>query len=626
MRVKSKYRLLGKAGLAGLLVLLCFAARAQNVHYVLKPSFQYDRISSYSEGLSRVQIGFDTTGFLNRSGKLVFTVPYNYGYVHNFHNGLARVQKETDDGYLYGYINKKGKLSIPFNFLEAKDFSDNRAVVYTLENGWEVINRKGQPVIDDSILITEMPHTNSDKMYDVEPPGFHDGLMLTRRNKKYGYANKFGKIVIPCRYDIALDFSDGAALVANEIPYKKMKGNSVIDSIYNSLPDGPLQKQWMIINKAGKVVYHFKKGEHPDWQENFSDGLVGFYNGRKKGFVNAKGEVIVPAKYGNNPYPLAYSDGVTIIQIRGQKSDNSDGYFILKDTTGKTISKIPFQTEKGLMYNSNLAYHEGLLAVKLLQKKGEMAWGYIDKQGNVVIAPQFSKALDFHDGRAVVVTHGKVGIIKNPLLGFSQTKKANCDCPKEMAGSKIDTIFRLPDGKAIALCGYTQSPKDSDLSEFALMDYQTGQRIGVWGSFSSCSIQEKGDTLVVHENKNFPVGKNYSYQYSAWTKTDIFNKKGKWIVQHRFDSGIKKYTSKQIAAVIHQYDTTPSTAKKTENVMLIAYKLFIATISGSKEARIRLLNFDKKYGELDGAWAEGYDDLMGMLKSWEDKKIHYPAE
>lgn len=68
------------------------------------------------------------------------------------------------------------------------------------------------------------------------------------------------------------------------------------------------------------------------------------------------------------------------------------------------------------MYDSNLGYHEGLLAVKIFVKGRGNLWGYMDKQGHFAIEPQFNKALNFYEGRAVVVTQeGSIGVLKNPL-------------------------------------------------------------------------------------------------------------------------------------------------------------------------------------------------------------------
>ena len=53
--------------------------------------------------------------------------------------------------------------------------------------------------------------------------------------------------------------------------------------------------------------------------------------------------------------------------------------------------------------------------------------------------------------------------------------------------------------------------------------------------------------------------------------------------------------------------------------MTLADKLFITSLSGSRTARAYLMAFNEKYGPLDGAWAEGYDRLMRLLKVWDNR-------
>lgn len=48
------------------------------------------------------------------------------------------------------------------------------------------------------------------------------------------------------------------------------------------------------------------------------------------------------------------------------------------------------------IYDGALPFSEGLAAVKKKQ------WGYIDRDGNVVIAPRFGPVSEFKDGRALV--------------------------------------------------------------------------------------------------------------------------------------------------------------------------------------------------------------------------------
>ena len=51
--------------------------------------------------------------------------------------------------------------------------------------------------------------------------------------------------------------------------------------------------------------------------------------------------------------------------------------------------------------------------------------------------------------------------------------------------------------------------------------------------------------------------------------------------------------------------------------MAIVNKLFIATISGDKKARQYFKEFKNKFGTLDGAFSEEYNDLTTMLELWD---------
>ncbi len=404
------------------LLLLPFALKAQEVQYVVSPDNSYSTISNFSDGLAKVEIKYDSIGFIDRNGKMVFTKNLRYNDVGNFHDGRASVGKEIDGTTKYGYINKQGKLVIPIIYAEVKDFSDSLAMVY--KDFWQVINHRGKTVMSDSLLITEM-HNNQGG-YDVEPPSFHNGLMLSRKENLYGYVNKQGKVVIPYKYKNALDFKDGIALVAEKVvdKGKTYKGHSVLDSIYNSLPgEDDEYPHWEVIDTTGKVLYKFPQNKSPYLVDDLAEGTIIFetvvkvngFGERRYGIVNKYGKMIVPPKYDNNL--LRFSDGVAIAQVHGKKSNNADGYMLIYNLNGEIVGKSSFMTKYGLMFDSNLYFHEGLLSVKIHnQEDNHYYWGYINKKGDFVIKPQFNKALDFHDGRAVVVTKdGKIAVIKNPL-------------------------------------------------------------------------------------------------------------------------------------------------------------------------------------------------------------------
>ena len=101
----------------------------------------------------------------------------------------------------WGYMNKKGTLTIPYIYSGAYDFSEGIALVYITKNKidyYGFIDKKGNEVIS---LQYEFGET------------FSHGLALVRKNRKFGYINMKGEITIPFNYDDADSFEDEKARV-----------------------------------------------------------------------------------------------------------------------------------------------------------------------------------------------------------------------------------------------------------------------------------------------------------------------------------------------------------------------------------------------------------------------------
>lgn len=98
----------------------------------------------------------------------------------------------------WGFVNRTGKVVVPFQYDSAYWFTDGLAAVK--QNGkWGFINREGR-------LVTPI-------QYDAVEP-FFDGLALVKQNGKYGFINTAGDVAIPLQYDFAFSFEhDGSASV-----------------------------------------------------------------------------------------------------------------------------------------------------------------------------------------------------------------------------------------------------------------------------------------------------------------------------------------------------------------------------------------------------------------------------
>jgi hypothetical protein len=258
----------------------------------------------------------------------------------------------------WGYIDKTGKLIIPFKFDHAGDFSE--------------------------------------------------GLAAVKLAGKYGYIDQTGKVVIPPRFDGGRPFSEGLAVVV--ICHFDRKGEI-------------LRYRYGYIDKSGTMVIQPRGVESLKWLSMFFRGLA-FSEGRacmkqgKLGFIDKTGKMVIPARY-NDVQP--FSEGLAAVKVKGKygyinrsgkivippqfndagpffeglapvhgdASRNQGGYI---DKSGKLIIN-------GAEFVLARAFSEGLAAV--MGKKDK--YGYIDKSGKFVIPPQFERVGDFSEGLAPVI-------------------------------------------------------------------------------------------------------------------------------------------------------------------------------------------------------------------------------
>lgn len=147
----------------------------------------YRQAYPFREGRARVVLGVDSTGFIDRTGRLLFK--FETDEVGDFSAGRALVRDPRTKRY--GYIDKRGKWAIPPNYARASPFSDGLASVCMEEQSrCAYIDTRGRVVI---------------KM-DKGRGAFHDGLALQYLHTRtigprpdfrniYGYMNKSGKYV-----------------------------------------------------------------------------------------------------------------------------------------------------------------------------------------------------------------------------------------------------------------------------------------------------------------------------------------------------------------------------------------------------------------------------------------------
>ncbi len=119
-----------------------------------------------------------------------------YVDIKKYSEGLIAVKSNNGK---YGYVDKTGKVVIPFKYDDAEEFHNGTAVVY-IKDGYTLIDKSGKILLEKIYSGVMASYSDLIEIYDKE-------------TKKYGYINNSGEIVIPLIYDNATYFENGVAFV-----------------------------------------------------------------------------------------------------------------------------------------------------------------------------------------------------------------------------------------------------------------------------------------------------------------------------------------------------------------------------------------------------------------------------
>jgi hypothetical protein len=230
------------------------------------------------------------------------------------------------------------------------------------------INNAGKLVIDydrlpkSTVLVGEFHEGRAAIFFNREgPPGSfaHD----------IGFIDESGNMVIPPRFHLARDFSEGLAYVIGDEfrGFIDLQGKPVIKTDNNNTRDfheglaavSSERGLWGYVDRSGKTVIQKQYA----FADDFSEGLAGVVTRDKFGFINRNGEMVIPPRFTPHRGPYSYSGIVATSRF-------SEGL-------------APVTTEG--RFESNRSY------------------GYINQKGDFVIPPQFYTAQLFSEGLALVV-------------------------------------------------------------------------------------------------------------------------------------------------------------------------------------------------------------------------------
>jgi hypothetical protein len=236
--------------------------------------------------------------------------------------------------------------------------------------------------------------------------------------------------------------------------------------------------------------------------------------GDKFGFIDKTGKMVVPMKY---DFAWGFVDGLARVRKNG-----IDGCFI--DNRGNEIISCDYDIE-------DREFHDGL--IRILTNR----WGFLRRDGKVIVAPKFYDASEFSEGLARVEIGGKMGYIDTEGKYAIKPKFLNkaLDFKEGLAAVKEKEKWGFIDkaGNCVIKPKYENAYSFHD----GLASVEFG---GKWGSIDKTEqikIPFNYAEAMVLDNVNSTVEKEYPeglYPIKVDEKTGYKNRNGEIVIKPMF--------------------------------------------------------------------------------------------
>jgi hypothetical protein len=383
-------------------------------------------------------------GCIDTQGKIVVPVAYKDIVINGASAGDIVVVQQ---GSKYGVFDKQGKELVAPVLEKITPVGDN-VFAGKGKKTWDFYSTQGQKLFGG---------------YD-DVGVFADGLAPVKQNNLWGFVDKTGKLLVPCRYKEVHNFSDGKAAVkrdkywgyinttGKELGLANIKqagdfsqGLAIVDGSWIMNTDGKRIRKLRNYSYVGQfdknglapVGVRYRSASFLDYlsigwgwgwggDHGWGWGVDGpGYGGWGWGMGGSFGGHHHHHHYDDSYWGgyIGISPGMFMPRNMKRGYINKDGREVIPtgyDYVGEFIGEYALVRSEGrwgmvdthgetlipFVYDKLTPFSDGLAAFEFDDK-----WGYIDEGNNMVISNRFTQATPFNEGLAAVVEQGKGGII-----------------------------------------------------------------------------------------------------------------------------------------------------------------------------------------------------------------------
>lgn len=505
-------------------------------------------------------------GMIDQKGNEV--IPLEYEYLGKESEGLIKAQKNN----LLGFINRKNETIIDYQYFKALDFKNGKSIVRQSEESREreLIDRNGRIIFSTKDKITS-------EFSDYSIESYSNGLLVANYANvpTFEQINEYGDvedIITNELYNVNLS-EEGFHLIDTtgktvEIPGISYKDISSIGNFSDNLLRISTSDQVYFINEKLEIVLQVPSEIKAIAITNFHEGLAYFISEEteKYGFINLKGEVVIPAIYDN---VTDFEDGKAWVQKehqfysidqKGNKILTVDisnlGYFYYEFNSfsnwNENYQAYPRKgviNEEGKEIIPMLSHCIDYLGDGLFKRSIDIPdksieeyhncdfWGVVDQNGQTILPIQYKHIELLEDNQLEIQTEDTTKIINlssiySPLSEGSKTSKNIIENAIELYPKEVNNKIVLMDSlKNVFSKEYDDieyldayhwkvrigskwgviDSKGKELTsikyDMITTSYESGKFFGVKSSYNSGLMNSKGHQLIhfVQISDYFPL-------------------------------------------------------------------------------------------------------------------------